>query len=150
MKKVLLAASAAMAVMALAAPARAVDSTGCGLGSLAWRGQRGILPQMLAVTTNGTFLQSLAIPSGTMGCDPNGLITGGTQKMFGFLQNNLEQYASDAASGSGETLAALAEITGQPYEKVARVSRDNFDALFPSQDTSAAEVAAKLDALLKA
>lgn len=44
MKKVYLASAMMGAAMILAAPAQAVDSTGCGLGSMAWRGQRGIGP----------------------------------------------------------------------------------------------------------
>ena len=55
MKKVYLASAMMGAAMILAAPAQAVDSTGCGLGSMAWRGQRGIGPQVLAATTNGSF-----------------------------------------------------------------------------------------------
>lgn len=47
MKKVYLASAMMGAAMILAAPAQAVDSTGCGLGSMAWRGQRGIGPQVL-------------------------------------------------------------------------------------------------------
>lgn len=71
------------AAMILAAPAQAVDSTGCGLGSMAWRGQRGIGPQVLAATTNGSFgTQTFGITFGTSGCDPDGRVTGGTGKWF--------------------------------------------------------------------
>jgi hypothetical protein len=55
MKKVYLASLLAGAGMMLSAPANAIDSTGCGLGSMAWRGQSGIGPQVLAATTNGSF-----------------------------------------------------------------------------------------------
>ena len=148
MKKIVL--SAAL-VSAFAAPSFAIDSTGCGLGSMAWRGQRGILPQVLAVTTNGTFYsQTFGITTGTSGCDPNGAVTGGTQRMFGFLKNNMEQYAMDASRGEGETIRALADITGVSYDKMARVSKDNFAKLFPSQDVTAVDVTLTLDSLLKA
>ena len=55
MKKTLLTVAAVMSAAMFSANAHAVDSTGCGLGSLAWRGQKGPIPQILAVTTNGTF-----------------------------------------------------------------------------------------------
>ena len=81
MKKLYL-ASALAVVMAFSSNAMAVDSTGCGLGSMAWRGQSGVVPQILAVTTNGTFgNQTFGISSGTSGCDQNGRVTGGTQRM---------------------------------------------------------------------
>lgn len=54
MKKLYL-ASALATVLTLSSNAMAIDSTGCGLGSMAWRGQSGTAPQILAVTTNGSF-----------------------------------------------------------------------------------------------
>ena len=93
MKKFYLLSAAAALVLA-ASSAQAVDSTGCGLGSMAWRGQSGPVPQVLAVTTNGmTGSQTFGITFGTSGCDPNGRVTGGTQRMvFHFIENNMEQY----------------------------------------------------------
>lgn len=126
------------------------DSTGCGLGSMAWRGQQGTVPQILAVTTNGTFgSQTFGITSGTSGCDPQGRITGGTQKMFfAFLQDNMEQYAFDASRGSGETLYTIAGILNVPVEKVAEVSKANFETLFPNENVEVVTVAANLLTLL--
>ena len=102
MKKLYL-ASALATVLTLSSNAMAIDSTGCGLGSMAWRGQSGTAPQILAVTTNGSFgTQTFGISSGTSGCDQNGRITGGTQRMvLNFLENNMEQYALDASRGEG-------------------------------------------------
>lgn len=75
MKKLYL-ASALATVLTLSSNAMAIDSTGCGLGSMAWRGQSGTAPQILAVTTNGSFgTQTFGISSGTSGCDQNGRIT---------------------------------------------------------------------------
>ena len=65
MKKLYL-ASALATVLTLSSNAMAIDSTGCGLGSMAWRGQSGTAPQILAVTTNGSFgTQTFGISSGT-------------------------------------------------------------------------------------
>ena len=146
MKKSLLVATLAMIPFAVSAH----DSTGCGLGSMAWRGQKGVVPQVLAVTTNGSFgTQTFGISSGTSGCDQSGRITGGTGKMLAtFMENNMEQYAFDASRGQGETLYTVAGILGVSEEEVARVSKANFDALFPDEDVDAVTVAVNLMDLL--
>lgn len=134
------------------APANALDSTGCGLGSMAWRGQSGIIPQVAAVTTNGIFgNQTFGITFGTSGCDPNGRVTGGTQKMIlAFVENNMEQFAMDAAAGQGETLTTLAGILNMDEEVVAMKTYQNFAALFPNENVDAVELTLKLYDIMKA
>ena len=139
--------------LGLATSARAVDSTGgCGLGSMAWRGQSGVLPQILAVTTNGTFgNQTFGITFGTSGCDPDGRITGGTQKMvLSFLENNMEQFAIDVASGEGETLTTLAGIMNMDEKVVAQRAYQNFAVLFPNENVDAVDVTLKFCEIMKA
>lgn len=150
MKKVILTSVAAVAFAMIATTAGAVDSTGCGLGSMVWRGHKGIVPQILAVTTNGTWgNQTFGITTGTLGCDPEGRVTGGTGRMLlTFLENNMEQYALDASRGQGETLYTVAGILGVPVEKVAAVSQANFDTLFPDENTEVITVATNLMNLL--
>lgn len=151
MKKICMLSIAAAALMA-ASNAEALDSTGCGLGSMAWRGQSGAAPQILAVTTNGSFgTQTFGITFGTSGCDPNGRVTGGTQKMvFNFIQNNMEQYALDAARGEGETLDALAGIMNMDKETFAQKSQQNFAAIFPDSNVDAVFVTMKIFEVMKA
>lgn len=141
MKKIYL-ASLVLGSLMLAGNAGAVDSTGCGLGSMAWRGQKGMAPQILAVTTNGSFSnQTFGITFGTSGCDPDGRISGGTQKMvLAFIENNMEQYALDAARGEGETITTLAGIMNMDSEKLGQISKQNFAAIFPSENAEAADV----------
>jgi hypothetical protein len=140
------------AALSLAPAAFAYDSTGCGLGSIIWKGQKGPAPQILAATTNGSFgTQTFGITSGSMGCDPNGTITGGTGKvLFVFLENNMDQYALDSSRGEGETLQTIAGILGVSEEKVAQVSKDNFNVLFPDQNVEVLHVAQTLMEMLKA
>ena len=142
MKKVYLASAMMGAAMILAAPAQAVDSTGCGLGSMAWRGQRGIGPQVLAATTNGSFgTQTFGITFGTSGCDPDGRVTGGTGKMvLAFMENNMEQFAMDAAAGRGETIETLAGIVNMDSEKLGELNKENFAVLFPNQNVDALQL----------
>ncbi len=152
MKKVYLASLLAGSVMMLSAPANAIDSTGCGLGSMAWRGQSGIGPQVLAATTNGSFgTQTFGITFGTSGCDPNGRITGGTGRMtLAFLENNLEQYAMDAAAGHGETIETLAGILNMDSDKLGEISKQNFAYLFANENADALDVTLKLFTVVQA
>lgn len=152
MNKTLVASLMLGAAVIISSPAQAIDSTGCGLGSMAWRGQSGILPQVAAVTTNGTFgNQTFGITFGTSGCDPNGRVSGGTQKMvLAFLENNLEQFAMDAASGEGETLTTLAGIMNMDEATVAAKSYKNFAVLFPNENVDAVEVTLKFYEIMKA
>ncbi len=152
MNKILVASFMLGAAVMLSAPAQAIDSTGCGLGSMAWRGQSGILPQVAAATTNGTFgNQTFGITFGTSGCDPNGRITGGTQKMvLAFLENNLEQFAMDAAAGEGETLTTLAGIMDMNEADVAAKTYQNFAVLFPNENVDAVDVTLKFYEIMKA
>lgn len=140
----------ALAVALFSADAHAVDSTGCGLGSMAWRGQRGPIPQILAATTNGiSFNQTFGISSGTSGCDPQGRISGGTGRMaLAFLENNMEQFALDASAGQGETIDTLAGILNVDSEKLGEISKNNFASLFPSENVDAVDVTANLLALI--
>lgn len=144
--------SAAFAALLASGNAEAIDSTGCGLGSMAWRGQSGPAPQVLAVTTNGTSgSQTFGISFGTSGCDPNGRITGGTQKMvFNFIENNMEQYALDASRGEGETLETLAGILNVEKAEFAKKSQQYFAAIFPNDNVDAVYVTKQIFAMLQA
>ena len=146
MKKFL--AFAAFAVAFSASSAFAIDSTGCGLGSIIFKGQSGLY-QILAVTTNGSFgNQTFGISSGTSGCDQHGRITGGTGKTLAFLENNLEQFAVDAARGHGETIDTVAALMGVDSEKAGSVIKENFAFIFDSHDVSAVTVTLKVSELL--
>lgn len=132
--------------LALTSTAGAVDSTGgCGLGSMAWRGQSGIIPQSLAMTTNHWFSNTIGVTLGTSGCDPNGRITGGTGRMtLAFLQDNMEQFAMDAAAGKGETIDTLAGILDVDSERLGKNIQQNFAYIFPNDNVEVAEVTIKV------
>ncbi len=152
MKKIYLASLLAGAAMLASAPVYAVDSTGCGLGSMAWRGQSGIGPQVLAVTTNGIFsTQTFGITFGTSGCDPNGRVSGGTGRMtLAFLENNMEQFAMDAAAGHGETIDTLAGILNVDSKELGTKTSQQFAYLFSSENVDVVDVTIKLLDIAKA
>ena len=101
---------------------------------------------MLAVTTNtSTGSQTFGITFGTSGCDPQGRVTGGTQRMvFDFIQNNMEQYALDAARGEGETLETVAGMLNVDKKTFAAKSQQYFASIFPDDNVDAVYVTAKI------
>ena len=151
MKKNLL-LGVAFAVALMATPAKAIDSTGgCGLGSMAWRGQSGIIPQVLAMTTNGIFLNTIGVTLGTSGCDPNGRVTGGTGKLvLAVIENNMEQFAMDASAGRGETIDTIAGILDVDSEKLGAKAQQNFAYLFTDENVEAVDLTLKIMELANA
>ena len=137
MKKTYMLAAAVLTFVA--ADAQAIDSTGCEA-------------QILAVTTNtSTGSQTFGITFGTSGCDPDGRVTGGTQKMvLRFIENNMEQYALDAARGEGETLDTLAGMLNMDKRTFAEKSRQNFARIFPDGNVDAVYVTGKIFEVVKA
>ena len=139
--------------LCLTTSAYAIDSTGgCGLGSMAWRGQSGILPQSLAITTNNTFwTNTIGITLGTSGCDPNGRVTGGTGRMtLAFLEDNMEQFAMDAAAGKGETIETLAGILEVDGATLGKEVQQNFAYIFPNDNVDVVDVTLRVIEVAKA
>lgn len=143
MRKIYLLAAAALFA---ASSAQAIDSTGgCGLGSMAWRGQSGIIPQVAAMTTNGIFLNTIGVTLGTSGCDPNGRVTGGTGKLvLAVVENNMEQFAMDASAGRGETIDTLAGILDVDSDKLGAAMQQNFAYLFANDNVEAVDLTLKI------
>lgn len=138
MKKIAVAAAFAGAV-AFGSGVQA-DSTGCGLGTMVFEGQSGIGPQILAVTTNGTFgNQTFGISTGTLGCEQDGTVSAPVEH---FMSQNLDAVARDMARGEGEaleTLAALMEIDAADRAEFYAMTRENFEQIFPSADVTAGD-----------
>jgi len=152
MKKILTMAVVCAAI-SISSPANAIDSTGgCGLGSMAWRGQSGIIPQILAITTNNSFgTNTFGITFGTSGCDPNGRVTGGTGKMvLAVIENNMEQFAMDASAGRGETIETIAGILNVDSEKLGAAAQQNFAYLFTDENVEAVDLALRIMELANA
>ena len=128
MKKNLVLGAVFAAALSAVSPAKAIDSTGgCGLGSMAWRGQSGSIQQVLAMTTNGIFLNTIGVTLGTSGCDPNGRVTGGTGKLvLAVIENNMEQFAMDASAGRGETIDTIAGLLEVDSKELGARAQQNF------------------------
>ncbi len=152
MKKSLVFSAALGAVMLVSTPSSAIDSTGgCGLGSMAWKGHSGIIPQVAAMLTNSTFLNTVGVTLGTSGCDPNGRVTGGTGKLvLAVIENNMEQFAMDASRGQGETIETIAGILDVDSETLGQKAQQNFAYLFANENVEAVDLTLKIIELANA
>lgn len=150
MKKLMIAALIALPMTAFAAGENNVGS--CGLGSKVWVGQKGIAPQVLAVTTNGTSAnQTFGITSGTLGCTQDGVVTSAWKTAM-FIDGNKIQLARDTAAGHGETLDALSSLLNiQQNDKAsfAALAQSQYSVIF-APGASTEDVAAKLQKVLAA
>ena len=152
MKKSLLLSTVLGAVMMISTPSFAIDSTGgCGLGSMAWKGHSGIIPQVLAMTTNSMFLNTVGVTLGTSGCDPNGRVTGGTGKLvLAVIENNMEQFAMDASRGQGETIETIAGILNVESKDLGLKAQQSFAYLFVDENVEAVDLTLKIIELANA
>jgi len=154
MMKMKLALATMIAVAPLAAMAAGENNIGsCGWGSKVMQGQRGIAPQVLGATTNGTSgNQTFAISSGTSGCTQDGAVSS-TWKTAMFIDGNKEKLAQDMSKGSGESLQSLAQLIGvKDADKAAfyRATKENFAQIFGSESASAEQIATGLKQVLAA
>ncbi len=138
-------------ILASASTFALANPAGCGFGSTAVFPDANQWHQhVMAATTNASSgNQTFGMTSGTSGCeDANGPLKSAQV----FMDDNMDQLAADAATGQGETLAALAEVMGVNAEDRTafnRVMQANFDAVFNAEATSASSFAALTAAMAK-
>jgi len=152
MKRLFIATLAILAFAPISALASGENNVGsCGWGSKLFAGQRGIAPQVMAGTTNGTSgNQTFAITSGTSGCTQDGLVTS-NWKTVAYIDNNKTQLARDVAKGSGDTIASLGRILkiDDPHQDLFAVTlKDNFGRIFTRVDISTEEIVLSLREVL--
>jgi hypothetical protein len=125
----------------------------CGWGSKVFHGQKGIVPQVFAVTTNGTSgNQTFGITSGTSGCTQNGVVKSSWQTAA-FVNENMTKFARDISRGSGESLeafASLLSVSTEDKELFAKVLQENFSAIFPTTEVDSLHVLTSVRSLLAA
>ncbi|MEQ1589090.1 MAG: DUF3015 domain-containing protein [Gallionella sp.] len=150
MKKIITALTLALA-LPTAAFAAADNVGGCGLGSMVFKGQSGIVPQVLAVTTNGTSgNQTFGITTGTLGCTSDGTVTSNMQASL-FIETNKSQLARDMSVGGGETLASLSQLIGVEAKDQAAfnsATKENMARIFSTSNVETAQVISGLREVL--
>jgi len=117
-------------------------SAGCGLGSMVFGNEPG-WSQVFAATTNATGIQTFGITSGTSNCGKGIVNTSKNADLSVFVQANFDNLAKEMAKGSGESLAAMAELAGvSAAERPAFYAalQQNFTSIFPSEKVEVSEV----------
>lgn len=157
MKKIALAISALLvfSTVAFAGGSAGVRSNcGCGLGYVLFKDAKnpGILIQVFAATTNGTFgNQTFGISSGTLGCgQPSNFAK--VDQMNKFVADNMDNLAVDIAAGKGETLDALAEIAEvAPAKRPQLYSalQNNFDRIYFQNDVNSLTVVTDVNGIIE-
>lgn len=127
------------------------SNTGCGLGSLIFKGQEGLLFQVLAVTTNGTFgNQTFGISSGTLNCSqPSKLAS--YERLNNYVADNMDNLASDIARGEGEylnTLAVLMEVPEGSRDDFYSKLQNNFSHIYTSPQVKSIDVLRNIESLM--
>ena len=150
MKKLIAVLSLAVAFPSMAMAAQ--DNVGgCGVGSMVFKGQSGVGPQVLAVTTNGiSGNQTFGISSGTLGCTQDGAVHSNMKSAL-FIDSHKEQLARDMSVGSGETLASLSHLLGVEAKDQAafnRLAKDNMARIFTSESVATEQVIVALREVL--
>ena len=152
MKRAVLLTIAMFSVLALAGGVSAqMENTGCGLGSMIFEGETGLVQQVLAVTTNGTFgTQTFGISSGTSRCDqPQTLAS--NRKLNVFVAENMDPLAKDIARGQGEyldTLAVLMEIPERDRTAFGHRLQDSFSLIYTGDKVTHVDVLNNIQSVL--
>lgn len=119
-------------------------TAGCGLGSMVFAKQKGIV-QIFAGTTNNIIVpQSFAISTGTSNCDA-GSQSRRTASVETFVAANRTAFERDVTRGSGDTIAAVGELVGCPNTAgLGQELQGQFGYLFPAQSSSDRDVSARV------
>ena len=142
------------ALTLIASSAFAEDNVGtCGWGSKLFDGQKGVAPQVLAVTTNGsTGNQTFGITSGTSGCTQGGVVKS-AWKTAAYLDGNINKFARDVSRGEGESLESfmhLANVSSSDSAAFKTAMKENFGTIFSESDVSSNTVLANMKSVLSA
>lgn len=105
---------------------------GCGLGSLAFNDQPGMIQVFAATVNNLVSPQTSAITSGTSGCYDKG----SSAAKIDYIETNKVSLKEDAARGQGETLEGLITLLGCKEQPVIKNEiKNNYKSIF-EQDSA--------------
>lgn len=129
------------------------NGPGCGFGAMIFQGNKKIVHQVLASTTNTSFgSQTFGISTGTLGCTNDGIVKN-DKKVDAFASNNLESLSQEMAQGRGEHLASLASLMGVPADHQAAfftLTQEKYTAIFKTEQTTSTEMLVSLNSEMSA
>ena len=147
MKKLLVVV--AFAMMASSAFAAKYGSAGCGLGSMVFEGDQTWWKQVLAWSTNGTGMASIAISVGTSNCDSPAPLKVGQAEAY--VEANKVALANDIARGNGETIVGLSKVYGcNNSAEFGQALKSNYSAIFASSNAPASDITHNINTVASA
>ena len=145
MKKLLLLGLVLVSATAAQARGRNYNMAGCGLGSVVFKNEAGMIQQIAAATTNGTSAsQTFGITSGTSNCTDDGVIASSKQVPI-FIEANQVALANDIARGNGETVNSLSKVMGcTNSEALGNALKQNYREIYSSDNIKSNQVTASI------
>lgn len=110
---------------------------GCGLGSVVFGDKPGMI-QVVAVTVNGTGIQTFGISSGTSNCGESGRASQAHQ----YIEVNKVVLEKEISRGQGETLASLSQLIDCKSSSFGSDLKNNYSTSFPHGGASAEAIQA--------
>ena len=124
---------------------------GCGWGNALFKGQSGTATHVLAGITNVTTgNNTFGMTTGTNGCSTTGTLSYGGESVVSAI---MDEFSEDVARGEGDAVNTVAVVYGvetQDRDTFAKVMHENFTTLFPSENTTAEELMASIEEVMKA
>jgi hypothetical protein len=149
MKKLLIASTLLLSTSVLA---DAPGSQSCGWGNMLFAGQSGTPSHVFAATTNtSTGNNTFGMTFGTNGCSTKGTLTYGGKEMID-VSMIMDEFSEDVARGDGEAITAVAVSLGVSEADRALFKstlHNNFNTLFPSEETTTEHVVSSMFSLMK-
>ena len=136
-----------LSLVASTALADGYGTAGCGLGSMIFGDEKGIV-QIFAATTNGSSgNQTFGITTGTSNCNDSG---GGAESAKAFIETNREAFSKDVARGQGETITNLSALAGcADAQAVGSTLQSSFESIFPTGTAADTQVSSSVIETLK-
>ncbi|MDY6935094.1 MAG: DUF3015 family protein [Spirochaetota bacterium] len=153
MKRFLFVLGVCLFVIALGAASYAVpkSNVGCGIGTMIFEKQDGLISQLCATTTNGICgNQTFGITSGTLECEKAPGIAS-NERLNIFVADNMDNLAKDIAKGNGEylnTLAVLMEVSEGDRTHFYNKLQSNFSNIYTSDKVTNTQVLNNIEAVL--
>ncbi len=126
---------------------------GCGLGSMAFEGNEGLISQVSAVTTNASLSsQTFGITLGTSNCTQYREFTS-NEKLKIFVADNMDSLAKDISKGKGEYIDTLASLAGIPAKERTGFNatlQANFARIYTSETVTSADVIKNIEKVVSA
>lgn len=139
----------AFALMSTSSFAAKYGSAGCGLGSMIFEGDQTWWKQVLAWSTNGTGMASIAISLGTSNCDSPAPLKVGQAEAY--VEANKVALANDIARGNGETIVGLSKVYGcNNSAEFGQALKSNYSAIFASSNAPASDITHNINTVASA